>query len=141
MNSLVWQLLLLLWLSPAPQTTNRLELEVIGAKTDNGKIQVLVFDSEQGYPDQVNLAIRSFSLPVKGGKSLLKIEDLKAGTYVICVIHDEDENGKLNTNAVGYPTEKYGFSNDAKGYFGPPSFSKAAFALSKEPKQIRIQLR
>jgi uncharacterized protein (DUF2141 family) len=47
------------------------------------------------------------------------------GTYALAVIHDENRNGKLDTNWLGIPTEGYGFSNEAKALLGAPSFSAA----------------
>ncbi len=123
------------------QNASIIDLHIHEAKSDEGLIRILIFDSEKGYPDQLEQALRSYSIPLKDGKSNLKITDLKPGTYAICVIHDADGNGKLNTNPVGYPTEKYGFSNNAKAYFSAPPFSKAAFELKQETKHIRIQLR
>jgi len=53
--------------------------------------------------------------------------DIPPGTYALAVIHDEDMNGMLDTNWLGVPTEGFGFSNDAKGTVGAPSFSAASF--------------
>lgn len=118
-----------------------LEVAISGASSDAGSIRILVFSKPSGFPDQVNQAIRNFSLPPKSGKVSLKLTDLPAGTYALGVIHDEDNNGKLSTNAVGYPYEKFGFSNNPKVYFGPPTFEKAAFVLGKSPVLIEISLR
>ena len=41
-------------------------------------------------------------------------------------------NGKLDTNIVSIPTERYGFSRDAKGRMGPPSFDDAAVDLQAD---------
>ena len=118
-----------------------LEVAISGASSDAGSIRILVFSKPSGFPDQVNQAIRNFSLPPKSGKASLKLTDLPAGTYALGVIHDEDNNGKLSTNVVGYPYEKFGFSNNPKVYFGPPSFEKASFVLGKSPVLIEISLR
>ncbi len=45
------------------------------------------------------------------------------------VIHDESDDGRLDTNAMGVPTEGYGFSNDARGFLSAPSFEAAAIAV------------
>lgn len=141
MISLVLNFIFLILFSGASQNAGTIDLHIHGAKSDNGVVRILVFDSEKGYPDNPDLAVKSFSIKVENLKSSIRIVDLKPGTYAITVIHDEDENGKLNTNPVGYPTEKYGFSNNAKAYFSAPAFSKAAFELKQETKHIRIQLR
>ncbi len=125
----------------AQQNVSIIDLHIHEAKSDDGLVRILVFDSEKGYPDQPDQALRSYSVPLKDGKCNLKITDLKPGTYAICVIHDANGNGKLDTNPVGYPTEKYGFSNNAKAYFSAPAFSKAAFELRNEVKQVTIDLR
>jgi uncharacterized protein (DUF2141 family) len=118
-----------------------LQVSISGANSDAGSIRILVFSKPSGFPDQVKQAVRSISLPPKNGKASFKLTDLPVGTYAIGVIHDQDNNGKLSINAVGYPTEKFGFSNNPKVYFGPPSFEKAAFVLGKTPISLEISLR
>ncbi|MCM0042732.1 MAG: DUF2141 domain-containing protein [Algoriphagus sp.] len=118
-----------------------LQVSISGASSDAGSIRILVFSKPSGFPDQVKQAVRSISLLPKNGKANFKLTDLPAGTYAIGVIHDQDNNGKLSSNAVGYPTEKFGFSNNPKVYFGPPAFEKAAFVLGKTPVLIEISLR
>ncbi|GMQ27803.1 DUF2141 domain-containing protein [Algoriphagus confluentis] len=118
-----------------------LEVEILQAKSNSGMIRVLVFQQADGFPDDLNKAIRSISIPSTLPTSKLLIEDLDAGTYAISIIHDENLNGKLDTNPVGYPTERFGFSNNPKIYFGPPSFEKAAFKLDKGSKTVQIRLK
>lgn len=135
--------LLLLLLSPSRvfRQVTVLEVTVRQASSDKGLVRILVFSSEKGFPSDPKRALKSFSVKPKAGKCVVKIEGLPLGTYAISVIHDEDENGKLNTNLVGYPLEKYGFSNNPKTTFGPPGFDKAAIELKAEPKKVEILLR
>jgi uncharacterized protein (DUF2141 family) len=104
-------------------------------------IRVLLFSGAAGFPDQVGKAVKSFSLPPKNKQVAFTITDLVPGTYALAVIHDQDSNGKLSSNAVGYPIEKFGFSNNPKVYFSPPSFEKASFVLGKTPVKVTISLR
>ena len=122
-------------------TPTTLQLSITGANSDAGSIRVLIFSEPSGFPDQVSNSVRNMSTAPKSGKASFKLTDLPVGTYAIGVIHDEDNNGKLSTNAVGYPIEKFGFSNNPKVYFGPPSFEKAAFILGKSPVSVEINLR
>jgi uncharacterized protein (DUF2141 family) len=57
------------------------------------------------------------------------------------VLHDENENSKMDFNFLGMPLEGYGFSNDASGTFGPPSFEDAAFRLKARPSAVSIKAR
>jgi uncharacterized protein (DUF2141 family) len=66
--------------------------------------------------------------------------DIPPGTYALAVIHDENRNGQLDTNRLGIPKEGYGFSNDAKGFFGAPSFSAAKFKYDGQKLELTINL-
>ena len=59
----------------------------------------------------------------------------------IAVVHDENMNGKLDTNRLGIPTEGYGFSNGARAVLGPPSFSAASFRHDGGTLNLSIRLR
>jgi uncharacterized protein (DUF2141 family) len=141
MNLILFDFLSIFLISILGQNPGEINLHIHKAKSNKGVVRVLIFDSERGYPDKPELAIKSISAPVFEQKSYIKITDLKPGKYSIAVFHDEDENGKINTNPFGYPIEKYGFSNNAKGYFGPPDFTKTTFELKNERKAILINLR
>ena len=69
---------------------------------------------------------------------IIKFSDLKPGNYAVRYFHDENLSQKLETNALGKPKEGYGFSNNAAGVLGPPSFNKWIFALKGNMK-IRLK--
>ena len=125
----------------AAQTRSSVQVTIQEAGSDQGMIRVLLFSGGTGFPDQVSKALKSFSIPPKNKQVAFTINDLAPGTYALAVIHDQDSNGKLSSNAVGYPTEKFGFSNNPKVYFSPPSFEKASFVLGKTPMKVTISLR
>jgi uncharacterized protein (DUF2141 family) len=52
------------------------------------------------------------------------------GTYAVALFHDENDNGKLDTNFVGIPREGVGVSNNKLRSFGPPTWDDAKFALN-----------
>ncbi len=62
----------------------------------------------------------------------VQFDGLASGKYAIKYIHDENEDGKMNTNFMGIPKEGFGFANDARGSMGPPDFEKTTFKLSKD---------
>ena len=65
--------------------------------------------------------------------------DLPNGTYAIGIFVDTNYNNEMDRNFFGVPKEQYGFSNDAKGNFGPPSFKDASFNVSGDMK-LKINL-
>jgi uncharacterized protein (DUF2141 family) len=79
-------------------------------------------------------------IKVQNTQARCDFEDIPPGTYALVVIHDENMNGKLDTNLLGIPTEGYGFSNDAKALLGAPSFSPAGFQYNGETLDLTISL-
>ena len=65
--------------------------------------------------------------------------DVAPGTYAIGIFHDVNLNNRLDNYFFGVPKEQYGFSNDARGFMGPPSFNDAAFSV-KGRTEIAITL-
>ena len=60
--------------------------------------------------------------------------ELPDGTYAIGIFVDKNYNNKMDRNLFGVPKEQFGFSNNAKGKFGPPSFEDASFTVSNDIK-------
>ena len=61
------------------------------------------------------------------------------GGSIIKLFLDLNGNGEMDTNFLGIPKEPFGFSNNAKGKLGPPSFDAAAFQV-REATEIAIKL-
>jgi uncharacterized protein (DUF2141 family) len=80
-------------------------------------------------------------IKVRAARARCDFEDIPPGTYALAVIHDENMNGKLDTNWLGIPTEGYGFSNDAQAVLQAPSFSAASFAYDGRSLNLTIGLR
>lgn len=79
--------------------------------------------------DQNGKAIDAKAATVKGKTCVVVFEDVAPGTYAIQYYHDENDNGKMDTGIFGIPTEGYGFSNDARGFMGPPDFEDMLFEV------------
>ena len=71
---------------------------------------------------------------VEAGTSTFEYE-LPAGQYAVGIFHDVNLNNKMDNNFLGLPKEQYGFSNNARALFGPPSYEDAAFELKGDTKQ------
>ena len=114
-----------------------LTMKVSGGVPDTGQAVFALLGSEA---DFLKNPLASRTIPIDAsGNATARLDDLKPGTYALSVYYDQDSNGKLNTGLFGIPSEMVGFSNSAKGVFGPPSFSKAAFPLSGN-REISIRL-
>ena len=79
--------------------------------------------------------IKSIVEKVNTGRFIKKIE-IEEGVYAISLFIDSNGNKKLDKNLIGIPKEQYGFSNNAVGFLGKPTFENASFKLIKDSKQI-----
>ena len=128
--------------SNAQTPTGKINVQVNGFKNNNGKARLLIFSTKekQFFPKDKDKAYAKYVVSIKDQKVLFTFENLPYGDYAISVHHDEDNNGKVNSNLLGIPNEGLGASNDAKGFMGPPSFEKAKITLNKEQMSIVINL-
>ncbi len=111
----------------AQTATSTLNLEVVIQNLSSNKglsgIQVM--------NEQKKVVVSAY-VNIFNNDSKVTFFNLPQGKYAIRFFHDENANGKMDTNMMGVPIESYGFSNNAKGLFGsPPEFSKMIFDASK----------
>jgi uncharacterized protein (DUF2141 family) len=117
-----------------------LTITVKGVRSAEGAVFLAVYDSDKTFMKAPQAKTTRRWNASKGDLKIV-IHDLPAGKYAIASYHDENGNGKLDTNALGIPEEGYGFSNDARGMFGPPNFSEAAFEFDgKTDKAIALSI-
>jgi uncharacterized protein (DUF2141 family) len=115
-----------------------LSVEVAGLKSAKGKLLFAVYDRAEDFLKQ---PIRTTAVDAHPGKVWAVIADLPPGDYALSVFQDENGNGKLDANPTGMPIEPYGFSNDAEGSYGPPSFKASLVHLSGPSGLTTIKLR
>jgi uncharacterized protein (DUF2141 family) len=117
-----------------------LEVVVTGLESDKGQLMIAVLDSAEMYDGGKTTFVQEM-VAIKGGGGAATFEGVPYGTYAVKIFHDENSNGKLDTNFVGYPKEGFGFSNDAMGKFGPPSFDDASFSIDSAERRIEIKVK
>ena len=118
-----------------------IHVKVLNIRNSTGTVDCALFDSAVGFPIEVlRLATNVMVIKVRHTEARCDFEDIPSGTYALAVIHDENMNGKLDTNWLGIPTEGYGFSNDAKALLGAPSFSVASFQYDGGTLDLTISL-
>ena len=110
---------------------------VDGIEETKGSIRLSMFNSEEGWLKE---GIRAETIEAKTPEIIWEVPGLEPGEYAISIVHDVDNNGELNSGAFGKPTEPYGFSNDARGMFGPAKWKNAKFAVKEGENEIRIRV-
>ena len=116
--------------------TQTLTIQVTNVKDAEGHVRIAIYNSEKDYMKK-HFMVKS-AKAAKGTVELV-IDNLPAGTYGISVMHDANSNEKMDSNMIGIPKEGFGFSNNAKGTFGPPGYEKTKIEFAAS-KQISIEL-
>jgi uncharacterized protein (DUF2141 family) len=115
-----------------------LQISVTGIRNDKGWIDVCIFDSDVSFPDcSGGHGVALLRQPASPGTERFNI-DVAPGLHAVSVLHDENGNGRLDTNFFGIPTEGGGVSNNPKPRMGPPHFSDAAIQVPARGDQIVI---
>ncbi len=131
-------LLLLMAIAVQSFSQGRIEVTVSNIKKHVGEIRVGLFNSKETFLEK---AVEGKVVKVTGDKATVVFEQIQNGEYALSVFHDENENGELDTNAIGIPKEGFAFGNNAMGTFGPPSFDKAKVIIenNKVTQDIRLK--
>jgi uncharacterized protein (DUF2141 family) len=124
----------------ATPTLVSLTVRVNQLESDRGRVAVALFASADDFPDQKR-ALAGQLTKISGGRASVTFINLRPGVYAVAVLHDENENSKMDFNFLGMPLEGYGFSNDASAPFGPPSFQAASFKLSPRNSFVPVKVR
>lgn len=118
-----------------------LEVEGLDASRLAGAtLMVAVFTEPANWLRQPQAGHRfTLGAEAAGGKFSVVLKDLPDGPLALSLFQDANANGRLDMNAMGMPTEPYGFSNNAAGNFGPPNFEQAVVTpLAGTPVKVRL---
>lgn len=129
MNKSVVFIFCMICISKSSFSQFRLDIEIRELRNNNGNIMLQLFDSTQK-------VLTLEKCIIKDNKSSISVPDLSPGKYAVRYYHDENMNGKMETNLVGKPTEGYGFSNNVTGKLGPPPFEKWLFEVNGNKKIV-----
>lgn len=109
-------------------------VSVVNALNDTGTVN-FGFYNEENFMKQ---PIYAKSASVEKGKSTVLFEGVSQGFYAILCFHDENNNGRMDFDINGMPTESYGSSNNPLN-FGPPEFVSSKFEVKDHTLNLEIK--
>ena len=121
----------------APAFCANLEVNITPTNNDKGYVLVAIYDSSDSWLEAEKILKKSKQ---KANKKSSQFKfDLPPGTYGVSVIHDENDNSKMDMQWLPpSPEEGYGISNN-KDSFGKPDWDDAKLDL-KADRKIEIIL-
>jgi uncharacterized protein (DUF2141 family) len=139
-------------MSPARAArASELRVTIAGVRSDAGELLIGVYADAEGFRHAITNATKvglmvdrsrviGLALRAASGSQQNILAQRHPGRYAVIVIHDENDNGGLDVNMMGVPTEGYGFSNDAHGFLSAPAFEAAAVTVGDMDQTIVIDL-
>ncbi|MBW2314392.1 MAG: DUF2141 domain-containing protein [Deltaproteobacteria bacterium] len=121
-------------------TAGTLRVVPVGLESSKGNLIVQLAASAHDFEADAE-GFRYLIIKIENKQAEAVFEGIPHGEYAIKIFHDENANEKLDTNFIGVPKERFGFSNDAMGRFGPPSYDQARFVFQDEQATIEIKIR
>lgn len=126
---------------PLSVETGEIKINVSNITEQEGLIHFALYDNPKFFPKNEG---KMFGIKEEAKKIFMNgiiIKNLEQARYAVAVYHDKNANNKFD-KFLSVPKEKYGFSNDASVFLGPPDFEEAAFFLGEDDfVEINIRLR
>lgn len=119
--------------------TSELTIDIAKLRSTKGMVRICLTAAPDNFPscvDDSEAVTRSIPAAVRD----LRIGGLPHGNYAIAVIHDENDNKKLDT-FMGIPREGFGFSRNPPIGFGAPRFAAARFTIGADAETQQITMR
>lgn len=130
--------LFLLVLLLLPVSAEDLVVKVSGVRNAKGFVRGMVYKGPDGFPENAAKAVALAETRAATGEVVLRFKDVEAGVGAVVVLHDENNDKKMQKNLVGIPREGVGASNwDHKGR---PKYQAAMIEVGPG-KELRIRVK
>lgn len=120
-----------------------LTVSVSGIRNDKGQVFIQLWNAPGGFPKQAEKAYKYVAIDANkavNGVITTTFSSPAPGTYAVSILHDENRNGKMDTNAFGIPKEGWAVSNKVITHMHAPSYQQASFQLPPSGQAIFIAL-
>jgi uncharacterized protein (DUF2141 family) len=103
---------------------------VTGLRNNKGVVYCKLHDRRTTFPSRKHASIRPTKARPANRQAVCTYINIPKGRYAVVIAHDENGNGKIDTNFIGIPKEGYGFSNNVRPFLSAPSFNSAGFPVT-----------
>jgi uncharacterized protein (DUF2141 family) len=115
--------------------TIRFALEITGINVNQGQIYVKIYSNDRDYRNDIPYVTYVFE---STSQSIVYSFDILEGEYLIALFQDTNNNGKLDTNFLGFPKEPVGLSNYGGGI--PGGFNRQKIPINNNSNRVTINM-
>src|SRR4051812_24127747 len=108
-------------------------------RSPRGQLIFGVFTPANGFPTDATKSVNWQTKPADADSVTFTCE-LPPGKYGASVLHDENNNNKMDRNLAGIPEEGYGVTNNPKPAFRAARFDESTFTLPAEGATLTISV-
>lgn len=109
---------------------------------EEGELLIMLFNSESSWLEAGQYYKIMKVLPENETQIVVFEEIPYSSTYAIEIIHDENDNQKVDMRILPYPKPKEGFGVSNNTFrAGPPEYEKANFVLDQPKVGLTIQMK
>ena len=123
-----------------PAQAARLVVAIQGIRSAAGYVYVGLFAKPEGFPDG-NYSVQHTKVKASAEGVTVVFDKVVAGTYAVGVYYGRINNGRFDTDFLGYPAEGYALSNGIRAVLTCPRFSDAAFPVGSVDAYIRVDVK
>ncbi len=116
-----------------------LTVTINGTRNADGSIAAAIFNKESSFP-KAGMVLAAFRIKATPGPVSFTVHGLPSGRYAVTAYHDENDDGKLDADGTGLPTEGYGVTNNAREVLSPPHWDKASFEIGEQSTAVTINI-
>ena len=124
-----------------PALAGDVVVELVGLRSTEGRVGALLWTQPVGFPSDRERADAAANATPESSEVTLVFRDVAPGRYAISAIHDENDNGTLDRNFMGIPSEGATISNDGMSYFGPRDFEETVVEVPADGLRVRLEFR
>ncbi|MFD1468979.1 DUF2141 domain-containing protein [Hymenobacter caeli] len=126
--------------APAPRAeTVAVTVVVTNLRSTESVVKLNFYNAPDKFLKAGQSALRLAVKP--NGKTEISVPvELARGEWAVALSQDTNDNGRMDRNFLGIPTEPYAFSNNVRPHLSAPNFEQCKFLVEGGGKVVSITL-
>ncbi len=131
-----------LLLGSAVWAQNKIVADITNFENSRGICQVCLYNNALAFNGEGGKPFQCLKLFINSKAVTAVFENIPAGTYALFVLHDANNNSRMDKNWLGIPKEEYGASKNKLPFAKAPGFRENQFTIRENTiTRFTIRLR
>jgi len=110
-------------------------LEITGININQGQIHVRIYSNDRDYRNDIPYVVIILESTIA---RIIHTFEIQEGEYLFALFQDTNNNGRLDTNFLGFPREPVGLSNYRGGI--PGGFNRHKIPINRNSNRVTINM-